>query len=101
VKRIRYDGKSGAFYVYLREIEPGGVEETLTLFPDDERELGAYLGVDDEGRPLGLEFLSVAEFEETLRRLGGSLELPDRIEDPAETFRIGRAAPMREPGRAS
>jgi uncharacterized protein YuzE len=101
VKRIRYDEGSGAFYVYLREIEPGGVEETLALFPDDESELGAYLDIDAEGRPLGLEFLSMAEFEETLRRLGGSLELPERLEDP-EAFKTGRVAPTtREPRRAS
>jgi uncharacterized protein YuzE len=98
VKRIRYDEVSGALYVYVREIGPGEVEETLTLFPDEERELGAYLDVDADGRPLGLEFLSIAEFDETLKRLGGTLDLPDRIGDP-ETFRIGRTA--REHRRAS
>ncbi len=69
--RIKFDATSGAFYLQLRDGLPF---EALELGP------GAYVHIDKHGLVLQLEFLSLEEF--TALTTGG-LELPDRIEDPA------------------
>jgi uncharacterized protein YuzE len=84
--RLTHDPVSGAFYVRVRE---GEYEETLPLA---EPGFGASVDVDRHGNVLGLEFLSFQEFAELLARLGGALELPERIEDPA-SFRLIPAPP--------
>ena len=42
---------------------------------------GAHVDVDREGNVLGLEFLSFEEYAELVTRFGGTLEIPERIED--------------------
>lgn len=79
--KIRHDKESGAIYIRLRD---GQVADTLEL---DE---GAYLDVDADGYVLGAEFLSLEEMAETADRLGGMMDLPDRVEDP-ENFHLSPA----------
>jgi uncharacterized protein YuzE len=69
--RIKFDSVSGAFYIRIRDGQPF---EALELGP------GAYVHIDEHGAVLQVEFLSLAEFAELT---AGGLELPDRIEDPA------------------
>jgi uncharacterized protein YuzE len=69
--RIKFDPASGAFYIRLRDGDPF---EALELGP------GAYVHIDEHGTILQLEFLSLEEFAEFT---AGGLEVPDRIEDPA------------------
>jgi uncharacterized protein YuzE len=75
--RFEFDPESGALYVRVRE---GQIEETLDLA---EPGFGAHLDIDREGNVMGVEFLSLQEFEELVTRSGGTLELPERVEDPA------------------
>ena len=77
--RFEFDPESGALYV--RE---GQIEETLDLA---EPGFGAHLDIDREGNVMGVEFLSLQEFEELVASAGGTLELPERVEDP-ENFRL-------------
>jgi uncharacterized protein YuzE len=79
--RFEFDPESGALYVRVRE---GQIEETLDLA---EPGFGAHLDIDREGNVIGVEFLSLQEFTELVARSGGTLELPERVEDPAN-FRL-------------
>ena len=82
--RFEFDPESGALYVRVRE---GQIEETLDLA---EPGFGAHLDIDREGNVIGVEFLSLQEFTELVARSGGTLELPERVEDPAN-FRLSPA----------
>ena len=73
---ITYDSESGALYLKVRE---GVYSETVELA---EPGFGAGLDIDEDGRVLGVEFLSLEEMGEFIERLGGTLELPERVEDP-------------------
>ncbi len=75
--RLEFDPESGALYIHVRE---GDVEETLDLA---EPGFGAHMDVDREGNVLGLEFLSFQEYAELVTRFGGTLEIPERLEDSA------------------
>jgi len=79
--RFEFDPESGALYVRVRE---GQIEETLDLA---EPGFAVHLDIDHEGNVMGVEFLSLQEFTELVGRAGGTLELPERIEDPAN-FRL-------------
>jgi uncharacterized protein YuzE len=74
---IKKDTAAGAVYLKLKD---GEVAETVEVSDAD-----AYVDLDAEGYVLGIEFLSVAEYEEfeRARRSRAGLELPERIEDPA------------------
>lgn len=74
--RFERDPESGAFYVRFQE---GEIEETLDLA---EPGFGAQIDIDHEGNVLGVEFLSFKEYADLIRRSGGVLELPRKIEDP-------------------
>jgi uncharacterized protein YuzE len=82
--RFEFDPESGALYVRVRE---GQIEQTLDLA---EPGFGAHLDIDREGNVMGVEFLSLQEFKELVARSGGTLELPERVEDPAN-FRLSPA----------
>ncbi len=69
--RMKFDPVSGAFYFRVRDGLPF---EALELGP------GAYVHIDRRGAVLQLEFLSWEEFAELA---AGGLEVPERIEDPA------------------
>ena len=79
--KFRYDPQSGALYIRLRE---GQVDETLPLAE------GFYLDIDEGGRVLGAEFLSLEEFKEWASQEGIEVNLPDHIEDP-NSYRLNLA----------
>jgi uncharacterized protein YuzE len=82
--QIRYDKVSGAYYLKIRE---GRYSETIPLL---EPGFGAGLDIDPDGYVLGVEFLSSEEMETFLERVGGTFDLPERVEDPAN-FHLANA----------
>lgn len=68
--RIERDAQHDVLYIELRE---GEAERTVDL--DD----GVHMDLDDEGRVLGVEFLSLGAFERYLERHNGQVEIPDRV----------------------
>ncbi|MEJ7762189.1 MAG: DUF2283 domain-containing protein [Thermomicrobiales bacterium] len=66
--------ESGLFYLLLRD---GEAVDTITL--DD----GIYMEIDPDGRPLGIEFLDVADLVPFLRGRGGTFHIPDQIDPTA------------------
>jgi uncharacterized protein YuzE len=81
--KLEYDPESGALYIGFHD---GEIEQTIDLA---EPGFGAHMDIDHEGNVLGVEFLSFEEYIELLRRSGGVLQLPNKI-DPAN-FRFGPA----------
>lgn len=73
--RFEHDPQSGAFYVHVRD---GAYRETIPLVDPG---FGAGVDVDAEGNVLGFEFLSFEEYAGVLARAGGTLEIPERVED--------------------
>ncbi len=71
--RFRYDPEAGALYVRMRE---GAVADTIEV-----EEL-VYLDVDEDGRPLGIEFVVAEQLPEFLTRRGGEFVLPAVVSDP-------------------
>lgn len=69
--RIERDAQYDVLYIELKE---GEAERTVDL--DD----GVHMDLDDEGRVLGVEFLSLGAFERYLKRHNGQVEIPDRVE---------------------
>lgn len=83
--KFELDTEVNALYIYFRgEIPAGGVAQTIEL-----RE-GVNLDIDREGYTLGLEFVEASDFHEFLSERGGSLAIPERIEDPA-SFQLSTA----------
>lgn len=72
---IKMDLAAGAVYLKHRD---GEVAETVEVSDAD-----AYVDLDAEGYVLGIEFLSVAEYEEfeRARQRPDGVEVPERIED--------------------
>jgi uncharacterized protein YuzE len=73
--RMRYDPEVDALYVTVRE---GEVAETVEV------EEAVYVDVDDDGRPLGVEFLSGAGLLPFLVRRGGEFVVPARLDTAAD-----------------
>jgi len=73
--QLYVDSETGGLYMKLRD---GHVHDSLAV---DE---GVYVDVDLAGRVLGVEFLSMDEFSETVARFGGTQNIPELIEDPDE-----------------
>lgn len=67
--RIERDAQHDVLYIELRE---GEAERTVDL--DD----GVHMDLDDEGRVLGVEFLSLGAFERYLERHNGQVDIPER-----------------------
>lgn len=44
---------------------------------------GAYLDIAEDGYVIGIEFVTLSDFEEFLKEHPEGLDIPDRIEDPA------------------
>lgn len=83
--RFELDTEVNALYIYLRgDIPDGGVARTVELGE------GVNLDLDAEGRTLGIEFVDAGDLYRFLQDHGGSLDIPDRIEDPAN-FRLSPA----------
>ena len=72
---IKQDIAAGAIYMKLRD---GEVAETVEVTDAD-----AYVDLDSEGYVLGIEFLSIEEFQAAMQAANG-LQVPERIEDPAD-----------------
>jgi uncharacterized protein YuzE len=68
--RFEFDSEADALYIRIKE---GRVERTIEL---DE---GVYADLDAESRPLGLEFIALAAFDEWMKR-HGTLNVPKRVE---------------------
>ena len=62
-----------ALYLALRE---GEVAQTVEI------EQSVYVDLDDEGRPLGVEFVSGADLLPFLRRQGGEFVVPASVGKP-------------------
>jgi uncharacterized protein YuzE len=73
--RFELDTEVNALYIYFREIPAGSVARTIEL------QEGINLDVDAEGRILGLEFVDADDFHRYLAEHGGTLDIPERIED--------------------
>ena len=58
--RITYDASVDMAYIYLREIEAGGVATTVPGWPDSEA-FGVNLDFDAEGRLIGIEVEAAAK----------------------------------------
>lgn len=66
--RFEFDREADALYV---RISDGPVYRTIEL------EEGVYADLDAENRPLGLEFVALAAFDEWMKR-HGTLNVPER-----------------------
>lgn len=69
--RFEFDTEADALYIQIRE---GSVARTIELSD------GVYADLDSGDRPLGLEFIALAAFDEWMRR-HGTLNIPDRVEN--------------------
>jgi uncharacterized protein YuzE len=67
--RFEFDSEADALYIRLKY---GRVERTIEL------EEGIYADLDAEDRPLGLEFVTLAAFDERMKRYG-TLNVPQRV----------------------
>ena len=72
---FEFDSEADALYIRINE---GRVERTLEI------EEGVYADLDAQDRPLGLEFIALAAFDEWMKR-HGILEVPERVTGP-ESF---------------
>lgn len=84
IMRFELDSEVNALYIYFRPVGPGEVARTLTLAE------GVNLDLDKDGNTLGLEFVEASDFTAFLAAHGGSLSIPDRVEDP-EHFSLSPA----------
>ena len=73
--RFEFDSEADALYIRINE---GRVERTMEI------EEGVYVDLDAQDRPLGLEFIALAAFDEWMKR-HGTLEVPERVTGP-ESF---------------
>lgn len=69
--RFEFDSEADALYIRINE---GQVERTIEL------EEGVYADLDAEDRPLGLEFIALAAFDEWMKR-HGTLTVPEKVEN--------------------
>ena len=66
--RCEFDSEADALYI---RIEEGRISRTIEL------EEGVYADLDAEDRPLGLEFIALAAFDQWMKR-HGILNVPER-----------------------
>lgn len=68
---IKIDPETGVLYLRLKGLDgvAGLVEETKEV------EEGVYLDLDAEGKPVGMEFLSMEDFEAFLRKYPEGIEI--------------------------
>jgi len=71
---FEYSADENLLYIALGE---GPAAETLEV------EESVYLDLDTDGKPIGVEFLNAADFLSFLERRGGTLLLPEHIDDLA------------------
>lgn len=75
---IKMDPETGVLYLRIKGEPgtPGLVDHT------EEIEEGAYLDLDAEMKPVGMEFLSVEDFEAFLEKYPEGLEIPHPTDAP-------------------
>ena len=75
---IKMDSKTGVLYLRMKGSEGKGglVDQTVEV------EEGAYLDLDAEMKPVGMEFLSMEDFEAFLEKYPGGIEIPDPAAAP-------------------
>ncbi len=75
---IKMDPETGVLYLRLKGAEgtPGLVDQTVEI------EEGAYLDLDAESKPVGMEFLSIEDFEAFLEKYPGGIDAPDPRDVP-------------------
>lgn len=71
--RLKYDPDAEALYLTLRE---GLAAETIEI------EESVYVDLDDDERPIGVEFLNPGDLIGFLTRRGGEFVLPERVTAP-------------------
>jgi uncharacterized protein YuzE len=72
--RVEYDPETDQAYIYLREIEAGGVAETVPGWPDSPIS-GINLDFDHEGRLVGIEVDGAASLRLPSEILAGAKRL--------------------------
>ena len=77
---IKMDPETGVLYLRTKGSEGayGLVDHTVEV------EEGAYLDVDSEMKPVGMEFLSIEDFEAFLEKYPGGIEILDPTTAPPE-----------------
>ena len=75
--RFELDPDVNALYVRVRQ---GKVARTLEV------DTLVYLDVDEEGQPLGLEFVNADDFVPFLRRHAGHVHFPEKVTEPLDAL---------------
>jgi uncharacterized protein YuzE len=77
---IKMDSETGVLYLRAKGSEgtPGLVDQTVEV------EEGAYLDVDADMKPVGMEFLSIEDFEAFLKKYPDGIEILDSADTRAE-----------------
>ncbi len=78
---IKMDPETGVLYLRMKGLEgtPGLVDQTVEV------EEGAYLDLDAEMKPVGMEFLSIEDFEAFLEKYPDGIEILDPATAPSKT----------------
>ena len=78
---IKMDPETGVLYLRLKGKAgtPGLVDHTVEV------EEGAYLDLDAEMKPVGMEFLSVEDFEAFLEKYPEGIEIPNPTDAPEKS----------------
>lgn len=82
---IKRDEYTGTLYLRFREgtiYDPDRLPEGLVAESIELAE-GAYLDVDENGLVIGVEFVTLSDFEAFLKEHPEGVDIPERIEDPA------------------
>lgn len=82
---MKRDEETGTLYLRFRagaiydpdRLPEGLVEESIELAE------GAYLDIDEDGLVIGIEFVTLSDFEAFLEEHPEGVDIPERIEDPA------------------
>ena len=78
---IKMDSETGVLYLRMKGAEglPGLVDRTVEV------EEGAYLDLDAESKPVGMEFLSLEDFEAFLEKYPDGIEILGSNDTSAST----------------
>jgi uncharacterized protein YuzE len=77
---IKKDPETGVLYLRIKGSEgaPGLVDQTVEV------EEGAYLDLDAEMKPVGMEFLDIEDFEAFLEKYPDGIEILDPNTEPSK-----------------
>lgn len=83
---LKRDEKGGALYLRFREgMEDRSPDRLPEPLIEESLELaeGVYLDITEDGLVIGLEFVTLSDFEAFLNEHPEGVDIPERIEDPA------------------